>query len=138
GRHRARSWKIPDRRQARGARRSRPAGVVRDWHHAVKTLMLVCGEPSGDQLGAQLMAAIKQLAGDRVRIVGVGGPAMTREGLTSLYSLDATAVMGLREVVPAIPRILARVKQAADYAVSIHPDALVVIDSPDFTHRIAR
>ena len=69
----------------------------------MKTLMLVCGEPSGDQLGAQLMAAIKQLAGDRVRIVGVGGPAMTREGLTSLYSLDATAVMGLREVVPAIP-----------------------------------
>ncbi len=100
--------------------------------------MLVCGEPSGDQLGAQLMAAIKQLAGDRVKIVGVGGPAMTREGLKSLYSLDATAVMGLREVVPAIPRILARVKQAADYAVSIHPDALVVIDSPDFTHRIAR
>jgi lipid-A-disaccharide synthase len=104
----------------------------------VKTLMLVCGEPSGDQLGAQLMAAIKQLAGDRVRIVGVGGPAMTREGLASLYSLDATAVMGLREVVPAIPRILARVRQAADYAVSIYPDALVVIDSPDFTHRIAR
>jgi len=104
----------------------------------VKTLMLVCGEPSGDQLGAQLMAAIKQLAGDPVKIVGVGGPAMTREGLKSLYSLDATAVMGLREVVPAIPRILARVKQAADYAVQIHPDALVVIDSPDFTHRIAR
>ena len=104
----------------------------------MKTLMLVCGEPSGDQLGAQLMSAIKQLAGDRVKIVGVGGPAMTREGLTSLYSLDATAVMGLREVVPAIPRILARVKQAADYAASIHPDALVVIDSPDFTHRIAR
>jgi lipid-A-disaccharide synthase len=100
--------------------------------------MLVCGEPSGDLLGAQLMAAIKQLAGDRVKIVGVGGPAMGREGLKSLYSLDATAVMGLREVVPAIPRILARVKQAADYAVQIHPDALVVIDSPDFTHRIAR
>jgi lipid-A-disaccharide synthase len=85
-----------------------------------------------------LMAAIKQLAGDRVKIVGVGGPAMAREGLDSLFSLDATAVMGLREVVPAIPRILARVKQAADYAVKIHPDALVVIDSPDFTHRIAR
>jgi len=100
--------------------------------------MLVCGEPSGDQLGAQLMAAIRQLAGDRVKIVGVGGPAMAREGLQSLFSLDATAVMGLREVVPAIPRILARVKQAAEYAVQIKPDALVVIDSPDFTHRIAR
>lgn len=100
--------------------------------------MLVCGEPSGDQLGAQLMAGLKQLAGDRLKIVGVGGPAMAREGLQSLFSLDATAVMGLREVVPAIPRILARVKQAADYAVAVHPDALVVIDSPDFTHRIAR
>jgi lipid-A-disaccharide synthase len=103
-----------------------------------KTLMLVCGEPSGDQLGAQLMAAIKQLAGDQVKIVGVGGLAMAREGLESLFPLDATAVMGLREVVPAIPRILARVKQAADYAVRVRPDALVVIDSPDFTHRIAR
>jgi lipid-A-disaccharide synthase len=100
--------------------------------------MLICGEPSGDQLGAQLMAGIKQLAGDRVRIVGVGGPAMAREGLESLFPLDATAVMGLREVVPAIPRILARVRQAADYAIRTHPDALVVIDSPDFTHRIAR
>ena len=103
-----------------------------------KTLMLVCGEPSGDQLGAQLMAGIKQLAGGHVRIVGVGGPAMAREGLESLFALDATAVMGLREVVPAIPRILARVRQAADYAIRTHPDALVVIDSPDFTHRIAR
>ena len=100
--------------------------------------MLVCGEPSGDQLGAQLMAGLKKLAGDRLKIVGVGGPAMAREGLQSLFPLDATAVMGLREVVPAIPRILARVKQAADYAVEIHPDALVLIDSPDFTHRIAR
>ena len=105
---------------------------------AARTIMLVCGEPSGDQLGAQLMAGLKKLAGDRLKIVGVGGPAMAREGLQSLFSLDATAVMGLREVVPAIPRILARVKQAADYAVEIHPDALVVIDSPDFTHRIAR
>lgn len=105
---------------------------------AQKTLMLVCGETSGDLLGAQLMAGIRHLAGDRVKIVGVGGPAMTREGLESLFPLDATAVMGLREVVPAIPRILARVRQAADYAIRIHPDALVVIDSPDFTHRIAK
>ncbi|HEX2760258.1 MAG TPA: hypothetical protein VHM27_07080, partial [Rhizomicrobium sp.] len=84
--------------------------------------MLVCGETSGDLLGAQLMAGIKRLAGDRVKIVGVGGPAMAREGLESLFPLDATAVMGLREVVPAIPRILARVRQAADYAIRIRPD----------------
>lgn len=100
--------------------------------------MLVCGEPSGDALGAQLMAGLKQLAGDRVRFTGVGGLAMAREGLQSLYPLDTTAVMGLREVVPAIPAILRRVKQAVEFAVKTKPDAVVVIDSPDFTHRVAR
>lgn len=101
-------------------------------------LMLVCGEPSGDALGAQLMAGLKVLAEDRVSFTGVGGLAMEREGLKSLYPLDATAVMGLREVVPAIPAILRRVKQAVDFAVQTRPDAVVVIDSPDFTHRVAR
>ncbi len=100
--------------------------------------MLVCGEPSGDALGGQLMAGIKQLAGDRVRFTGVGGLAMAREGLNSLYPLDTTAVMGLREVVPAIPAILRRVKQAVVFAVLTKPDAVVVIDSPDFTHRVAQ
>jgi lipid-A-disaccharide synthase len=99
--------------------------------------MLVCGEPSGDQLGGQLMQSLKTLAPD-IEITGVGGPAMAREGLKSLFSLDATAVMGLREVVPAIPRILRRVREATDFALQTRPDAVVLIDSPDFTHRIAR
>jgi lipid-A-disaccharide synthase len=101
-------------------------------------IMIVCGEPSGDALGAQLMAGLKQLAGDRFRFTGVGGLAMAREGFQSLYPLDATAVMGLREVVPAIPAILRRVKQAVDFAVQTRPDMVVVIDSPDFTHRVAQ
>ena len=100
--------------------------------------MLVCGEPSGDALGAQLMAGLKQLAGDRVQFTGVGGLAMAREGLESLYPLNDTAVMGLREVVPAIPAILRRVRQAVNFAVQTNPDVVVVIDSPDFTHRVAR
>jgi lipid-A-disaccharide synthase len=101
------------------------------------TLMLVCGEPSGDRLGAELMTGLKSLRPD-VCIVGVGGPAMAAEGLSSLFPLDDTAVMGLREVVPRIPAILRRVREAADYAVRLSPDAVVLIDSPDFTHRIAQ
>ena len=100
--------------------------------------MLICGEPSGDQLGAQLMAGIHELAGDTVTITGVGGEAMARQGLKSLFPLDTMAVMGLREVVPAIPAILRRVKQATKFALETRPDAVVLIDSPDFTHRIAR
>ncbi len=103
-----------------------------------RTIMLIAGEPSGDQLGAQLMAGLKIIANDKARIVGVGGPAMTAEGLESLYPLDATSVMGLREVVPRIPAILARVKQAVKFALETNPDLVVAIDSPDFTHRVLR
>ena len=101
------------------------------------SLMLICGEPSGDQLGAELMAGLKSLEPSLV-ITGVGGAAMTAQGLHTLFALDDTAVMGLREVVPKIPVILRRVREAADYALATRPDAVVLIDSPDFTHRIAR
>ena len=104
----------------------------------VLTIMLVAGEPSGDQLGAQLMVGLKALSGGHVRIVGVGGSAMAEQGLQSLFPLDATAVMGLREVVPRIPTILRRVREASDFALKLRPDLVVLIDSPDFTHRIAR
>ena len=63
---------------------------------------------------------------------------MEAQGLQSLFPLDDTAVMGLREVVPRIPAILRRVREAADYAAHTRPDAVVLIDSPDFTHRVAR
>jgi lipid-A-disaccharide synthase len=101
------------------------------------SLMLVAGEPSGDQLGGQLMAALKTLAPEIV-ITGMGGPAMAAQGLKSLFPLSDTAVMGLREVVPKIPVILRRVADIAAVAMTQKPDAVVLIDSPDFNHRIAR
>ena len=100
-------------------------------------LMLVCGEPSGDQLGGQLMAALKAATHDTIRIEGVGGRMMEAQGLRSLYPVKDTAVMGLREVVPRIPLILRRVREVCDHALATRPDAVVVIDAPDFTHRIA-
>jgi lipid-A-disaccharide synthase len=102
------------------------------------SLMLVCGEPSGDQLGGQLMAALKVIAGDRVSVTGVGGQSMIAQGLNTLFPLDDTAVMGLNEVVPKIAIILRRVREVCDIAIRTRPDAVVLIDSPDFTHRIAR
>src|SRR5665213_673226 len=102
------------------------------------TIMLVCGEPSGDQIGAELMEGLRALGGDAIRLVGVGGSAMAAQGLKSLFPLDATAVMGLREVVPRIPAILRRVREASDYALALKPGAVICIDSPDFSHRIAR
>jgi lipid-A-disaccharide synthase len=105
------------------------------------TIMLVAGEPSGDQLGAQLMEGLKSVSteiGREICVVGVGGEAMTRAGLDSIYPLDVTSVMGLREVVPRIPEILRRIQGAIDFALKTRPDLVVLIDSPDFTHRIAQ
>ena len=102
------------------------------------SLMLVAGEPSGDLLGGQLMAALRAVAGDSVTVFGMGGPAMAAQGLTSLFPLKDTAVMGLREVVPKIPVILRRVRDIAGVAMTRRPDAVVLIDSPDFNHRIAQ
>lgn len=102
------------------------------------TIMLVAGEPSGDALGGQLIEGLRQLTDGRLRVIGVGGPLMRAAGLQSLFSLDDTSVMGLREVVPRVPRILARVRQAAAFAAKMRPDITVTIDSPDFTHRVAR
>lgn len=104
----------------------------------IPTIMLVAGEPSGDALGGQLIEGLKLLTQGRLRIVGVGGPEMRAAGLQSLFSLDDTSVMGLREVVPRVPRILARVRQAAAFAAKLQPDITVTIDSPDFTHRVAK
>jgi lipid-A-disaccharide synthase len=99
--------------------------------------MLVCGEPSGDQLGAQLMTGLRALAPE-IEFVGVGGPAMTGNGLKSLFSIDVTSVMGLRSIVPRLPEIFRRIRLASDFAASTRPDVLVCIDSPEFTHRIAK
>ncbi len=102
------------------------------------TVMLVAGEPSGDALGGQLIESLKATSNRPLRIVGIGGQHMRAAGLQSLFGLDDTSVMGLREVVPRIPRILRRVREAADLAVRLRPDVVVMIDSPDFTHRVAK
>ncbi|MBV9905179.1 MAG: lipid-A-disaccharide synthase, partial [Alphaproteobacteria bacterium] len=73
-----------------------------------------------------------------IEIFGMGGPAMEGQGLASLFPLKDTAVMGLREVVPKIPVILRRVSDLVAVAMTRKPDAVVLIDSPDFNHRIAR
>ncbi|TNE60062.1 MAG: lipid-A-disaccharide synthase [Alphaproteobacteria bacterium] len=104
----------------------------------VPHVMMVVGEPSGDALGSELMAALKAKTGGRIKITGVGGPLMEAEGISSLFPLSDTAVMGLREVVPAVPRILRRVREVCDEAIRVKPDLVILIDSPDFTDRIGK
>jgi lipid-A-disaccharide synthase len=100
-------------------------------------IFLVAGEASGDHLGAALMRAMRQdlLALD---FIGVGGPAMEAEGLVSLFPLADLAVMGFLPVLANLRRLLGRIDLTAKAILAAQPDALVIIDSPDFTHRVAR
>ena len=100
-------------------------------------IMLVAGEASGDQLGGRLIAAIKAQAPD-ARFLGVGGPRMEREGLSSLFPMNEMSVMGLTEVVPHIPHLLKRIAQTAKFAQTEQPDVVVTIDAPDFSFRVGK
>ena len=101
-------------------------------------LFLVVGEHSGDQLGFKLMRALREATDGPIAFSGVGGEAMAAEGLQSLFPLADIAVMGILPVIAKLPTLLARIKQTAQAVVAARPDALVIIDSPDFTHRVAR
>jgi lipid-A-disaccharide synthase len=101
------------------------------------TIFLIAGEPSGDALGARLMAALKRATDGQVRFAGVGGERMMAEGLTSLFPLTDIAVMGLTEVLPRLPVLLRRIRQTAEAVLQTAPAALVTIDAPSFGLRVA-
>ncbi|WP_375460669.1 lipid-A-disaccharide synthase [uncultured Enterovirga sp.] len=101
-------------------------------------VFLVAGEPSGDQLGASLIRALRKGHPGEVIVEGVGAEAMAREGLRSIFPLTDITAMGVIQVVRKLPLILRRASDVVAAAVAARPDVLVIIDSPDFTHPVAR
>jgi lipid-A-disaccharide synthase len=102
------------------------------------TVHLVAAEESGDRLGAALMGALAQRCEGKIRFAGVGGHEMASAGLSSLFPIDDLAIFGFLAIPQRLPMILRRIRQAASAIAAARPDALVIIDSPDFTHRVAR
>lgn len=99
---------------------------------------LIAGEPSGDALGARLMAGLKERCGGDVLFEGVGGPLMEKEGLASLFPMTDLSVMGLAEILPRLPLLMRRLSRTVREIKSSRPDAVVTIDSPDFCFRVAK
>ena len=102
------------------------------------SIFLVAAEESGDLLGASLMRELRGVLGDGVSFSGVGGRAMAQEGLATLFPIDELSIMGLASIPRKLPMIFRRIRQATESVLQTKPDVLVIIDSPDFTQRVAR
>jgi lipid-A-disaccharide synthase len=98
---------------------------------------LVVGEESGDQLGAGLIDALRRARPDAA-FMGLAGERMKARGMQSVAPLGDVAVMGLVSVVKYLPRIVRRVHQLVDAVIAAEPNVLVIVDSPELTHAVAR
>ncbi|MDA9437506.1 lipid-A-disaccharide synthase [Bradyrhizobium sp. CCBAU 51627] len=103
-----------------------------------RKIFLIATEESGDRLGSALMKVLRQRLGDGVQFEGVGGRTMAREGLETLFPIEELSIVGFAAVLQQLPKILRLIRETADAVTDSAPDALVIIDSPDFTHRVAR
>jgi lipid-A-disaccharide synthase len=101
-------------------------------------IYLIAGEPSGDRLGALLIDALRRTTHGEIRISGIGGPEMEKQGLQSYFPMSELTVMGLVEVLPRIPKLLRRIRGTVKHILANNPDVVVTIDSPDFSLRVLK
>lgn len=102
-----------------------------------KHICVIAGEPSGDFLGGKLMEAMRE-ADPELRFSGVGGYHMRMAGMESLFGYEQLAVMGIAEILPRLPQLMARIRQTIEHIKESKPDIVVTIDSPDFSFRVAK
>ncbi|MFB7145386.1 lipid-A-disaccharide synthase [Agrobacterium deltaense] len=105
---------------------------------AALKVAVIAGEVSGDLLGADLIHSLKAQYTGPVELVGVGGEALEAQGLVSLFDYSELSIMGFTQVLKKLPKLIARINQTAQAIAAAKPDILLIIDSPDFTHRVAK
>src|SRR5690625_1888093 len=113
----------------------RAAGVPS--HGARPVIALVAGEASGDQLGGNLIPALRERF-PGARFVGVGGPRMQAEGFEAWHDIDRLSVMGFAEVLRHLPRLLKLRRELTRRLLALQPDIFVGIDAPDFNLGLER
>ncbi len=100
-------------------------------------VLVVAGEASGDQHAADLVAALKAKRPE-LRFFGMGGPRLAAQGVELVHGAHEISVMGIAEVVPKLPRILAVLKNLERAAMARRPACAILVDVPDFNLRLAK
>ena len=102
----------------------------------IPLIFIIAGEPSGDQIGADLMARLNALKG--VRFAGIGGPAMADQGLVSLFPMDELSLMGVVGILRNLPHLLRRLSYTVQTIQQMKPDVVITIDAPEFSFRVLK
>ena len=98
---------------------------------------IVANEPSGDQLAAGVIHALREARSD-ISFIGVAGPRMTEAGCETLLDQERLSVMGLVEVLRHLPEVLRLRRQLGDYFLAHPPDLFIGVDAPDFNLTLER
>ncbi len=97
--------------------------------------MIVAGEPSGDAHAAALVTALR--ADADLDLFGATGPLMRDAGVETIVNSDELAIMGIVEVGRVFPKFLRAFRQLKAAAIERAPDAVVLVDWPEFNLRLA-
>jgi lipid-A-disaccharide synthase len=100
------------------------------------TVMLSCGEASGDLYAGALAVELQRLA-PGIRIIGIGGEKMHAAGAELIADYRGLAVTGLVEALRVVPRSFSLLRKLRERMARDRPDVLVVVDFPDFNFRLA-
>src|SRR4026209_1674589 len=98
--------------------------------------MIVAGEPSGDAHAAAVVNALRNRE-QHLECFGATGPLMRAAGVETVVNSDELAIMGILEVTHALPKFLKAFRQLKQAAFERSPDAVVLVDWPEFNLRLA-
>jgi lipid-A-disaccharide synthase len=98
---------------------------------------VITGEESGDLLGANLISELKKHHQD-IEIIGIGGTHLQKQNLNSLFDPAEIALMGVSAIIKKLPRLIYLISKTARFILKQQPDCLILIDSPEFSHRVAK
>ncbi|MAU86299.1 MAG: lipid-A-disaccharide synthase [Rhodobiaceae bacterium] len=102
-----------------------------------KKIAIIAGEPSGDIMGAELIHEFKYLY-NNIEILGVGGKELSKLGLKSIFPIDRVSYIGPWDIIKNVNTIRKLIKITVDTIIRSKPDILVIIDCPEFSHRVAK
>jgi len=97
--------------------------------------MVVAGEPSGDAHAAALVKALQDRA--EIDFFGATGPLMRDAGVETIVNSDELAIMGIVEVGRVFRKFLSAFRKLKSAAIERSPDAVILVDWPEFNLRLA-